>query len=383
MKHIYLTIAVVLSIFYWKPVEAQDQHQRGPYLEGNFMFAPFYQLAMYNGGLKVGYQFNSKIGFGLATSSYTIAFSSQDSFEETKAGQLTGIYYRRLKERWIFSSEIGVLTKPLTNNLQRTLNNPLYLKQDIGYALTPALLIGTFFNYIPRAETKQIYEKANNTKTSSYFHPSVYVALNLNKTSLSIFNNKFSNRIPYIKKKKGHIDVLENTEKLHLNRLYTDAHIGWFDFGDLKMADVDISLGYQKKHYSGLGIGINYMSAGTVEKSCNYTGIGLQYRFINDWIIIKPEIGKVIGYNFGIDNLITTAEQNYEYIKPNGLNYYLRLNSGLRLGDYVKLGYSVSYLPNLVKEEGQRIKIGDDWNVNETSYKPVLFGLNVGVTLPM
>ena len=382
MKHIYLITAIIF-IGIWKPIQAQDQHQRGPYLEGSFMFAPFYQLEMYNGGLKAGYQFNSKIGFGFSVSSYTIAFESEDNFSESSVGQLAGVYYRTLKKRWIFSSEIGVLTKPFTSTVQTTLNNPLYLKQDIGYALTPSLLIGSFFNYIPRAETKLIYEKNNNTTISSYFHPSVYVALNLNKTSLSIFNNHFSKKIDYKKRRRRHIDVLEDTRALHLNRLYTDVHVGYFDFGNLKVADVDISLGYQKKHNTGFGIGVNYMSAGTMEKSCNYTGIGLQYRFINDWIIIKPEIGKVIGSNFGVDDWLTTAELNYEQIKPNRLNYYLRLNSGIRLGNYVKLGYSVSYLPNLTKEEGERIEIDEDWKVSETPYKAVLFGLNVGVTLPM
>lgn len=385
MKHIYLIISIVFLISILKPIQAQDQHQKGLYLEGSFMFAPLYQIAMYNGGLKVGYQFNPKIGFGLATSSYTIAHQSEDSFVESNAEQLTGIYYRILKNRWIFSSEIGVLTKPLNNDIQITLNNPLYLKQDIGYAITPSFLIGTFFNYIPKAETELIYNDINNntTKTESYFHPSVYLALNLNKTSLSIFNNQFSKKIAYKKKKKGHIDVLENTRKLHLNRLYADAHVGWFDFGNFEMADVDISLGYQRKNFSGFGIGINYMSAGTGEMKQSYTGIGLQYRYINDWIVIKPEIGKVIGYSFGVNDWFTNAERSYQRIQPGGFNYYLRLNSGFRLGNYVRLGYSISYLPNFVKQEGTRIKIEDDWNVTETPYKSILFGLNIGATLPM
>lgn len=383
MKHIYLTIAIILLISLNKTLQAQDQHQRGPYLEGSFMFAPFYQIAMYNGGLKIGYQFNSKVGIGLATSSYSIAFSSPSSFVESNAEQLTGVYYRMLKKRWVFSSEVGILTKPMKSTARQSLNNPLYIKQDIGYAITPSFLVGTFFNYIPNANTEHIYDKDANQQKFSYLHPSVYVALNLNKTSLSLFNNRFSNRIPYKKQKKGHIDVLEDTEKLHLNRLYTDAHVGWFDFGTLKVADIDVSLGYQKKHFSGLGIGFNYMSSGTSEKSCNYTGIGLQYRYINDWIVVKPEIGKVIGYSFGVDDWVISSDNVYEKIKPNGLSYYLRLNSGFRLGDYVRLGYSISYLPNFVKEQGNRLHYYDDWNVTETPYKPILFGLNVGVTLPM
>ena len=383
MKHIYLTIAVIILISFNKPIQAQDQHQRGPYLEGSFMFAPFYQIATYNGGLKVGYQYNSKIGFGAAVSSYTIAFASKENFAEVNAGQLTGLYYRMLKKRWILSSEIGLLTKPLTTDVQRTLNSPLYFKQDFGYAITPSFLVGTFFNYIPKAETELIYEPNNEIKRQSYFHPSVYLAFNLNKTSLSIFNNNFSNKIPYKKQRKGHINLLEDTEKLHLKRLYTDAHVGWLDFGTLKVADIDVSLGYQKKHFSGFGVGFNYMSSSTAEKSCSYTGIGLQYRFINDWIVVKPEIGKVIGYSFGVDNWAISSDNIYEEIKPKGFNYYLRLNSGFRLGDYVRLGYSISYLPNFVKEEGRRIHYYEDWNVTETAYKPVLFGLNIGVNLPM
>ena len=160
-------------------------------------------------------------------------------------------------------------------------------------------------------------------------------------------------------------------------------YVGWFDFGNLHVADIDVSLGYQRKHFSGLGIGINYMSSGTREMKHSYTGIGLQYRFINDWIVIKPEIGKVIGYHFGVENWITNSERAYEQIKPNGFNYYLRLNSGFRIGNYIRLGYSVSYLPNFIKENGLRIQTYDEWTVTETPYKNVLFGLNLGVTLPM
>lgn len=382
MKHFYLIILVGLLTF--NQAIGQDEHKRGPYLETSFMFAPFYQIAMYNGGLKVGYQHNRALGFGVSLSSYSIIYSLEGGFGEAAAQQLMGVYYRYLQDRWIFTTEVGSLSKGLVNNSQQMVSvNPFYFKQEIGYAISPSFSIGTFFNYIPKVEMTTLSNNGENTKFQSFFHPSLYLAINFNKSSLSRLNNQFSKKIPYQKKKLRHINFLENTEALHLQKFYTDVHFGWFGMGDLNLVDLDMSFGYQHRHTSGLGVGLNYMSANIEDKSCNYTGIGLQYRYINDWIIVKAEVGQVIDQSFGVDNWQPTAEKRYEFIQAKGLNYYLRLNSGFKLGNYLRLGYSLSYLPNLEKEEGFRLRAEDEWEITKTDFKPTFFGLNIGFTLPM